>query len=276
MESEGWQLDPGRTFVQPNLLPKTDWSPDDARGKARSPVPVSELVFFGRLETRKGAVTFCDAIDQILGIGRSEDMGFAETGNGFNELLERPTGAIGEASEYGVDGTGMGSQEVGTTITRSAVAQGTDETQSITHQHETGSVPEKLSGAQLAEVRSKLERVTFLGRSAIIEGEWGVEYVQRRARRWGGLPWKIVTRMDPLEAKEYLRGTGRLAVMPSKVENSPYTVYEVRGTSIRFGQSFRREPWVLKRYAVCKIAQNSPSAKWKGLSKSETARTEGV
>ncbi|GAQ86323.1 hypothetical protein KFL_002820190 [Klebsormidium nitens] len=227
MESEGWQLDLERTFVQPNLLPKTDWSPDHTRGKPRSSLTVFELVFFGRLETRKGAVTFCDAIDEILG-------GFTEIGDGSLEVLESPK----EADE-GESGDRSKGQVVGTPLTESAVARVNNETQATAHQRivkadEARSIRMQLSGAQRAEVLSKLERVTFLGRSAIIEAEWGVEYVQRRARRWGALPWKIVTRMDPLEAKEYLRGPGRLAVMPSKVENSPYTVYECAELGIPF------------------------------------------
>lgn len=208
METKGWQLDPGRTFVQPNLLPKTDRSPDSARGMSRAPVAVSELVFFGRLETRKGAVTFCDAIDAILGVTHNNETGEKEIAS---EVWGESGSPTSETTRLRAD------------IDTEATAPRRTSTESQ-GEHYTA----RMSEEQLLDVRSKLERVTFLGRSAIIEGEWGVEYVQRRARQWGGLPWKVVTRMDPLEAKEYLRGEGRLAVMPSKVENSPYTVYEVR------------------------------------------------
>jgi hypothetical protein len=203
MEAEGWQLDPARTFVQPNLLPKTDRSADTARGK-RALVPVSELVFFGRLETRKGVVTFCDAVDAILGVPESVKNSSVLSPSGKEELSKAPT-----SNERRQEGA----------MEASSPAPSKDD--------EPSGVFSAEAVAHSSDVRSKLERVTFLGRSAIVEGKWGVEYVQRRASAWGGFPWKIVTRMDPLEAKEYLRGEGRLAVIPSKVENSPYTVYEV-------------------------------------------------
>lgn len=59
----------------------------------------------------------------------------------------------------------------------------------------------------------KLERITFLGRGAMVLGQFGVNYVQDRAQKWG-VPWKIISRMGPAEAKAYLRepGTHRLAV----------------------------------------------------------------
>ena len=50
-----------------------------------------------------------------------------------------------------------------------------------------------------------------------------------RAQRWP-VPWKIVARMGPVEAKAYLREGPRLAVMPSRIENSPYTVWRRRLT----------------------------------------------
>jgi hypothetical protein len=50
-----------------------DYSDNDGRNaeevgdeKRRSAVMVDELVFFGRLETRKGVVEFCDAVDILL------------------------------------------------------------------------------------------------------------------------------------------------------------------------------------------------------------------
>ncbi|GHP10585.1 hypothetical protein PPROV_000931600 [Pycnococcus provasolii] len=70
-----------------------------------------------------------------------------------------------------------------------------------------------------------LKKVTFLGRGAMVHGKFGVQYVQDRAREWG-VPWKVISRYGPVEAKNYLREGGRLAVMPSRIENSPYTVYE--------------------------------------------------
>jgi glycosyltransferase involved in cell wall biosynthesis len=167
-------------------------------------VPVFELVFFGRLETRKGVVTFCDAVDAILGIPKNVKNGSMLSPSGKEELSKAPT-----SNERKQEGAMKGSSPA---PSKDGETSGFSSAEAVAH---------------FSDVRSGLQRVTFLGRSAIVEREWGVEYVQRRATAWGGFPWKIVTRMDPPEAKEYLRGEGRLAVIPSKVENSPYTVYEV-------------------------------------------------
>jgi GT2 family glycosyltransferase/tetratricopeptide (TPR) repeat protein/glycosyltransferase involved in cell wall biosynthesis len=58
----GWQL-PSNCFVQQYILPQSARS-------ALPPAPaglreVTELVFFGRVETRKGATLFCDALDRL-------------------------------------------------------------------------------------------------------------------------------------------------------------------------------------------------------------------
>jgi hypothetical protein len=67
----------------------------------------------------------------------------------------------------------------------------------------------------------------------MVHGKFGVHYVQERAQRWP-VPWKIIARMGPVEAKAYLREGPRLAVMPSRIENSPYTVYECAELGIPF------------------------------------------
>ena len=64
MRSHGWQL-PERHFVQPYVLPS---SLREVAGK--QPVGVdgrdpTEVVFFGRLEHRKGLRLFCDALDEL-------------------------------------------------------------------------------------------------------------------------------------------------------------------------------------------------------------------
>ena len=98
MRRESWAENTnGEAIVHPNLLPEEsrrgrrkegrnsiglssddsnsddDYSDDDDRNaeevgdeKRRSAVMVDELVFFGRLETRKGVVEFCDAVDILL------------------------------------------------------------------------------------------------------------------------------------------------------------------------------------------------------------------
>lgn len=57
-ESYGWSL-PERTYVQPYPFRLPPVEPSSA------PVDVNELVFFGRLETRKGLWLFCEALDRI-------------------------------------------------------------------------------------------------------------------------------------------------------------------------------------------------------------------
>jgi glycosyltransferase involved in cell wall biosynthesis len=57
-ESYGWSL-PERTYVQPYPFRLDDIEPQARR------TDVKELVFFGRLETRKGLWLFCEALDRI-------------------------------------------------------------------------------------------------------------------------------------------------------------------------------------------------------------------
>ncbi len=68
MSSQGYKIPRDRTFVQPNvatfdhladLMTQRDWE----RGKRH---PVDEVVFFGRLEARKGLFTFVQAIKRLL------------------------------------------------------------------------------------------------------------------------------------------------------------------------------------------------------------------
>lgn len=162
MSREGWKPNrKGRTYVQPNVLPTADRRdpalPAPPPARDAEALAVRELVFFARLETRKGVEAFMDAVETLL------------------------RGERGEAA------------------------------------------------------RLALHRVTFMGRSALVRGQWGVQYVQQRAQGWA-VPWKVITRLGPVEAKAYLSepGTGRLAVMPSRVENSPYTVYECAELGIPF------------------------------------------
>lgn len=77
--------------------------------------------------------------------------------------------------------------------------------------------------------------MTFMGRGAMVLGKFGVQYVQERAQGWP-IKWRIISRMGPQEAKAYLaeEGTNRLAVMPSRIENSPYTVLECAEKGIPF------------------------------------------
>ena len=111
---------------------------------------MEEVVFFGRLETRKGLEVFCDALDLLA--DESERLDFS---------------------------------------------------------------------------------VCFMGSETPIEGVPAGDYLSERARRW---PWpsRVESDRDQLEAVAYVREPGRLAVMPSPVDNSPNTVLEALGLGIPF------------------------------------------
>lgn len=57
-QSYGWTL-PIHTYRQPYAFPIS------IKKQARGRIPVKELVFFGRLETRKGLWLFCEALDRM-------------------------------------------------------------------------------------------------------------------------------------------------------------------------------------------------------------------
>src|SRR5260221_2727739 len=62
MEQQGWQL-PQNRFVQQYVQPASACPAQTASADARR--QVRELVFFGRLEVRKGLLLFCDALDRL-------------------------------------------------------------------------------------------------------------------------------------------------------------------------------------------------------------------
>lgn len=148
MIENGFEL-PERSYVQQNILPSS------ARGDATSPAPaspqpVSEIVFFGRLETRKGIELFCDALDRLVA----------------NPALRKA-------------------------------------------------------------------RITFLGKPATVNQCDSRAYIQKRAAKWPW-QWDLVSGLDQPGAMRYLKQPGRLAVIPSLMENSPYTVLECLGGRIPF------------------------------------------
>ena len=147
MREAGYDL-PARTFVWPNVFPAPDPSPDAAAERAaRDGVRLEEVVFFGRLEPRKGLVLFVDALDRLARRGRAP------------------------------------------------------------------------------------ERITFLGgRSERIDGQG---LIRSSARDW---PAEVRTFTDfgSAEAVAYLSRPGRLAVIPSLVENSSMAVMECLQAGIPF------------------------------------------
>ena len=174
----GVETNPSSVAPVPTPLPQ-GWGPSRAvsEGELAPRRLVRELVFFGRLEVRKGIALFCDAVDAMVAGG-----------------LLGPTGALGGATR--------GDRGV---------------------------------------------RVTFLGsdRNWVEPGVDGGAYARRRAAAWvgsGGVrtpvaaPAEVVTGLDTEGALEYLlaRGAGRVAVLPSLVENSPLSILELLGAGVPF------------------------------------------
>lgn len=145
LRNRGWSL-PAAVWMRPNLIVLEDCAPapDDS-----APQAVNELVFFGRLERRKGLLLFCDALDRLR---ESELHDF---------------------------------------------------------------------------------KVTFLGKIVTVNGQDSEDYLRKRASGWTW-PWQVLGDHDYAGAMAYLRGPHRLAVIPSLVENSPYTVLECLCAGIPF------------------------------------------
>ncbi len=121
-------------------------------GKPHRVVP-REIVFFGRLEVRKGAVLFCDAVDQLV---------------------------------------------------------------------QRGQLP----------ARTKF---SFLGSTRSLIGDiHSGDYIAGRMAAWGGHAGSIFSDRDTEGALQFLLADKRLAVLPSLVENSPLSIFELTGTGIPF------------------------------------------
>ncbi|MEX3011326.1 glycosyltransferase family 4 protein [Hoeflea sp. TYP-13] len=141
-DSFGWAL-PASTHFQP--LPLFHNPVKSGSKRLRH---IDELVFFGRLEIRKGLWVFCDALDRL------------------SDQLENKT-------------------------------------------------------------------VTFLGRTTTESGMSSGSLLMARSAGW---PFKIrmISNYGQEKALEYLRGSGRLAVMPSIADNSPCVIYECMENGIPF------------------------------------------
>ena len=71
MRDAGYDL-PARAFVWPNIFPAPGPDPAAAAARAaRDGAPLREVVFFGRLEPRKGLVLFADAVSRLARQGRA-------------------------------------------------------------------------------------------------------------------------------------------------------------------------------------------------------------
>ncbi len=149
---QGWNL-PTETHHAFNNLPEERKSkmaqPGKAASSRRRPA-VKELVFFGRIEQRKGIYLFIDAI---------------------NELLDRRSDSLDDI------------------------------------------------------------RITFLGKfnpTSISRSTFGL-----RLKKWP-MPWQCIERYDADQALDYLSEPGRLAIIPSLMDNSPCTVVECLERGIDF------------------------------------------
>ena len=147
MSDAGYAM-PARSFVWPNVFPAPDPSPEVATERvARDGARLEEVVFFGRLESRKGLVLFVDAIDRLVRRGRAP------------------------------------------------------------------------------------ARVTFLGGSS--QRFNGPRHIEDRAQHWP-VEVRTITDFGAKEAVAYLSQPGRLAVIPSLLENSSIAVMECLQAGIPF------------------------------------------
>ena len=78
--------------------------------------------------------------------------------------------------------------------------------------------------------------VTLLGRINPADG--AEEYVRKAAESWP-VPWHLITSYGTPDALSYLRGARAVAVIPSRVDNAPYTIYECLENGIPFFTSSR-------------------------------------
>ena len=146
MRDHAWNV-PGGAQVIPNLM---EIRASSSQISVLEHGSIERLVFFGRLEIRKGLRLFCDAIDR----------------------LPKPA-------------------------------------------------------------RQRLKGITFLGKPVSNGGFDSIKYIKRRCQRWG-VPVEIVSNKNRDQALEFLARAQNLCVMPSLVENSPYTVLECLERRIRF------------------------------------------
>ena len=153
MLEQGYNLPRARCYVQPNVMLKSTYSTDHTGAKNDfSMAAIDEIVFFGRLELRKGIHLFCEAIDRLEKKG----------------------------------------------------------------------------------IRPK--KVTFLGKRAKVFDFWS--FIARYQGKW---PFEVQFLTDHAQpdAIAYLCGSGRLAIIPSLLENSSFAIYECLVYRIAFLASDR-------------------------------------
>jgi len=155
MQAHGYQLPEGRAHVQPNVVVpiNLDSLAEKRRQMAGSRMAVTEIVFFGRLESRKGLDIFFDAVDRLV----SQGIALPPI-----TLMGKYGAKIPDYPELSID-----------------------------------------------------------------------EYIRERSRGWP-VKTKVLDNFGNEEALRYLLGDDRLAVMPSRIENSTLAVYETAYYGIPF------------------------------------------
>src|SRR5262249_39367885 len=76
-------------------------------------------------------------------------------------------------------------------------------------------------------------QVTFLGKTETENGIYTADTLVRRSTAWP-FPVRLLTNFDQRQALTYLKGRGRVAVMPSPEDNSPSTILECVEEGIPF------------------------------------------
>ena len=76
-------------------------------------------------------------------------------------------------------------------------------------------------------------RVAFLGKSGQIGARSGAAFIAERGKSWT-FPWQHHSTFNEAEAIQYLLSGDRIAVMPSRTDNSPNTIYECIAAGVPF------------------------------------------
>jgi glycosyltransferase involved in cell wall biosynthesis len=92
MSSQGYTLPPGRTYVQPNVVSfdHLEHLIDRRDVERGARMAFDEIVFFGRLEGRKGLFVFCQAIERLIRLGVALPSKITFMGKEGRRLTSRP------------------------------------------------------------------------------------------------------------------------------------------------------------------------------------------
>ncbi len=96
MASQGYVLPKDRTFVQPNVVSFAHLQDLVKRRNLRPGrrMPIDEFVFFGRLEARKGLLTFCHSVRRLMKLGHKLPARISFVGKPGARLAVRPNQTV--------------------------------------------------------------------------------------------------------------------------------------------------------------------------------------